>query len=97
MKFLEFLFYVLTLTVIFMFMLGVIGCTQRICEYSIVDPNGVVTNIYRYKSNHIATDTTADYVKVVTPNGTQIEFNKFQQDNDSVKLLTPYGTLETSE
>ena len=66
-----------------------VGCCQRELSY---DPN---TGIIHYKSNHLATDTSADYVKVTTPSGIVIEFNKFNQDNDSIQVWTPWGMMET--
>ena len=71
------------------------GCTQRICNYEIIDPNGLVTGRFAYKSNFIATKVNADYIKVQTSNGVVVEFNRFSQDNDSIKVATPYGTLGT--
>lgn len=65
------------------------GCSQRECNY---DPN---TGELHYKSNSIATDTTADYIKITTPTGVIIELNRIKQDNDGVKAITPYGVVET--
>ena len=56
------------------------GCTQRIASY-----NPETGEIY-YKSNSIATDTSADNVKI-TAGGVMVEINKIYQDNDSGKAV----------
>ncbi len=61
------------------------GCVQREFRYGEA----------HYKSNFFATDASADWVKITLPDGTKIEFRKFKQDNDSVKMITPYGIVET--
>ena len=71
------------------------GCVQRVCDYDIIDPNGLVTGRVHYKSNFFATDTSADWVRITLPDGTIIEFRKFIQDNDSLRMITPYGIVET--
>lgn len=73
------------------------GCVRRICEFETVDPNGVVTGRGRYQSNFIATETTADYFKITTPRGIVLEFNRLKQDNDSIKVIAPYGIIETTK
>lgn len=85
----------LTITLILLALLS--GCSQRICHLEVVDPNGVVTEYYLYKSNSVATDTKADHVKIVTRTGFTVEFNKFKQDNDSLKVVTPYGVVESTK
>ena len=82
-----------TLTLITVMLLT--GCSQRIVDVYTPDPNGVPVLTYRYKSNSIATDTSADSARIKLPDGTDIEFNKFKQDNDSVKVITRYGVAET--
>jgi len=64
------------------------GCTQRIAVY-----NPKTGEIF-YKSNSIASDTTADVVRIKLGK-TEIEVGKLHQDNDSVKIITPYGWMET--
>ena len=76
---------------LFLLAIWAAGCCQRECTY---DPT---TGIVHYKSNHLATDTSADYVKVTAPNGIIIEFNKFSQDNDSMLVWTPWGMMETNK
>lgn len=85
------------LTIITLTLLLLSGCTQRICQLEVVDPNGIVTEYYLYKSNSIATDTKADHVKITTAKGWVIEFNKFKQNNDSLKVVTPYGVVESKK
>ena len=65
------------------------GCVKRECSYN------PTTGEFHYKSNFFATDTSADWVRITLPDGTVIEFRKFIQDNDSVKMITPYGAVKT--
>jgi hypothetical protein len=61
------------------------GCSQRIAEYN---PE---TGVWRYKSNHFATDSQADRVTIRTPSGIVIEIDKAMQDNDSLKASAIVG------
>ncbi len=70
-------------------LLACAGCSSRKCSYN------PLTGEIIYESNHIATDTSADWVKITLPDGTIIEFRKFIQDNDSLRMITPYGIVET--
>ncbi len=70
------------------------GCNQRIYQHDIVDPNGI-SHTYWYKSNSFASDSSAEYVEIITPDGTIIRIWKPLQDNDSVKVITPWGIGET--
>jgi hypothetical protein len=65
------------------------GCSQRICEYN------PTTGVWRYKSNHFATESQADKVTITTPSGIVIEIDNAAVDNDSIKAVTPYGIVET--
>ena len=71
------------------------GCSQRECQYDFVDPNGV-SHTYYYKSNSFASDTSADGIKLVLPDGTVLKVFKIKQDNDSLKAISPaVGIVET--
>ena len=71
--------YILTL------LLLIAGCSQRIVEYN---PE---TGVIRYKSNHFATDSNADSIKLKTPAGIELELIHPKQDNDSVKATAIVG------
>lgn len=62
------------------------GCSQRECDVTIIDPNGLITSKYHYKSNHLATKASVDVVEIVLPSGTVIRLNGVKQDNDSIRL-----------
>jgi hypothetical protein len=73
---------------------GLAGCTQRIYQHDITDPNGV-SHTYYYQSNSLMSDTSADEVEIVLKDGTVLRIRKPLQDNDSVKMLTPWGLFES--
>ena len=79
------------LLVLFIF---VQGCTLRTCKVEIFDTNEKPVVKALYQTVHIATDVKVDDFKFDIPKK-NIEFNRFKQDNDSVKVLTPYGIGET--
>jgi major membrane immunogen (membrane-anchored lipoprotein) len=72
------------------------GCSQRIYQHDYTDPNGV-EHTYFYQSNSLMSDTSADEVEIVTKDGTVIRVRKPLQDNDSIKVIAPYGIYETTK
>jgi hypothetical protein len=74
---------------------AVAGCAQREYRHTTFGPTGIPLEIEHYKSNTIATDTQADNIYIEKPDGTIVEVNGVEQNNDSVKVITPYGIIET--
>jgi major membrane immunogen (membrane-anchored lipoprotein) len=72
------------------------GCIQREYQHDIADPNGV-SHTYWYKFNSVASDASAEDVTVTTKDGTVIRVSGFKQENDSLKVWTPYGMMETTK
>jgi hypothetical protein len=69
----------LTLTLLLACLIfGASGCSQRICEYN---PD---TGIWRYKSNSLLTDSSADRIVVKTPAGIEVTVEKAYLNNDSL-------------
>ena len=69
------------------------GCDQRLTRYY-KDPNMIEIE---YKSNRLASDEQIDSIIVKTPDNWLIYVGVYRLDNDSFKVLTPYGTLESEE
>ena len=78
------------LLVLFIF---VQGCTLRTCV-GIFSIDGKPVFKGLYQTVHLATDVDVDDFKLNIPKKT-IGFNRFKQDNDSFKIITPYGIGET--
>jgi hypothetical protein len=72
------------------------GCTLRTCKVEIFDIDGKPILKGLYQTVHIATDVDVDDFKLNIPKKI-IEFNRFKQDNDSVKIITPYGMVESEK
>jgi hypothetical protein len=79
------------ITIVFLI---VAGCSQRIYQHDI---NKDGSHTYYYQSNSLMSDTSADEVEIVTKSGTVIRVRKPLQDNDSVKVITPYGIIESKD
>jgi hypothetical protein len=77
------------------FLMASFGCAQREYKHTTFGPTGIPLEVEHYKSNTIATDTQADSVYIEKPDGTIVEVNGIKQDSDSVKVITPYGIIET--
>ena len=54
------------------------GCNQRLCEYN---PD---TGYWRYKSNHLATDSSADRIVIKTATGLEVAIERAYLANDSI-------------
>ena len=81
------------------FILGMLvpGCSSRSCSYKVYDPNGLLVSEAKYGTCQFCTKTDVDDLKVLVPGKVLIEFNRFNQDNDSVKVATPYVIGETKD
>jgi hypothetical protein len=75
---------------------AVAGCAQREYRHTTFGPTGIPIEEEHYKSNTIATDTQADSVYIEKPDGTIVEVNGVEQNNDSIKAYTPSGAFITN-
>lgn len=73
------------LTIDFVIIMLVFGCSQRIVEYN---PD---TGVWRYKANNFATKSQANRVTIRTTSGLVVDIDKAEQDNDSVKASALIG------
>ena len=55
-----------------------LGCSQRECDYN---PD---TGVWRYKSNSLLTDSSADRITVTTSTGVVVAIEKAYLNNDSI-------------
>jgi len=96
------MFYKLLITLLLIavvFILGMLvpGCSSRSCSYRVYDPNGSLVAEANYDTCQFCTETDVDDLKVLVPGKVLIEFNRFNQDNDAMRIVTPYVIGETHE
>jgi hypothetical protein len=73
------------------------SCDQRQVKYYEYDENTGIHREWEYKANRLASEQELDWLHLDMPGKGKLFFGPYKLDNDSMKLYTPYGIVETDK
>jgi archaeosine-15-forming tRNA-guanine transglycosylase len=72
-----------------------VGCSQTIYDRITINPDGTIEQVH-IGSTSLATAKAIDGLVIETGRG-RVALNQATADNDKLKVVTPYGIIETEK
>jgi hypothetical protein len=72
-----------------------VGCSQTIYDRITINPDGTIEHVH-IGSTSLATAKAIDGLVIETGRG-RVALNQATADNDKLKVVTPYGIIETEK